>query len=367
MWKFKVKINGKQKSWIALQIDFLNLDIPLFFVVNILKVNRLFKAFTPQTLLILLIFSILLKLKYLSITSLSLPELQQGGSSSNWLMYSIQKSFGVNSIIYPILVIINLILQSLWINRIASEYKLFPQASFIPAATFIMVSSLFVEWNTLSAPMLATWPILFAINNMLRMSITSTPQKLLFNSGMFVALASLIYLPALLFALYLIWSLILLKSVRIKDIILILLGILTPVYFTIGLGYLLEWNWIQSLPLIKVSIIPIKEIINNHKYLPSIITFVVLIILGIFRLNQMMDRMLESAKTAWWNLIIVFIFGFVIALFPFSNEHSSWYFLLAPSSLLIASVWNCNEGKWLKIGTFWALIFFIIYIQYFQV
>lgn len=329
--------------------------------------NRLFKTFTPQTLLILLIFSILLKLKYLSITSLNLPELQQGGSSSNWLMYSIQKSFGVNSIIYPILLIINLILQSLWINRIASEYKLFPQATFIPAATFILVSSLFLEWNTLSAPMLATWPILFVINNMIRMPITSTPQKLLFNSGMFVALASLIYIPSILFALYLIWSLILLKSIRIKDIVLILVGLLTPIYFTIGLAYIFEWNWLLKLPLIKISFIPIKEIINNPNYLPSIIIFISLIILGIFRLNQMMDSMLESTKTAWWNLIIVFIFGFVIALFPISNEHSSWYFLLAPSSLLIASIWNYKEGKWLKIGAFWVLFFFIIYLQFFQV
>lgn len=299
--------------------------------------------------------------------SLAFPEHQQGDIFNHWMLYIIQKSLGTNSIIYPILVIINLVLQSLWINRIASEYKIFPQTTFIPAATYILASSLFLEWNTLSAPMLATWPILFVINNMIRMPLTSTPQKLLFNSGMFVALAGLIYFPAILFALYLIWSLVLLKSIRLKDIILILVGILTPLYFTLGLSFIFKWNWLQIFPLLEISLLPIKEIINNSNYLPNIIIFVTLIILGILRLNQMMDRMLESAKTAWWNLIIVFIFGIIIALFPISNEHSSWFFLLTPSSLFIASIWNHKEGKWLKIGVFWAMILFIIYFQYFKV
>src|SRR5690606_25148649 len=169
--------------------------------------------------LLLLLFASAIKFGFLVHTPAIYVHKDEWGFE--WLVQNLPGTWGHDSVILTIISIVNLVLQALVVNRLATEYKLFQSESFVPAAVFILISSLIPGWNTLSAPMMASWPILITVNNLMRLSTTQSPRKLLFNSGMFVALAAVIYYPAVLFLLFIIWSRIILKSVTFKEVLIL--------------------------------------------------------------------------------------------------------------------------------------------------
>ena len=331
-------------------------------VYDICFVLKLFKSFTPQTILLLLLFATVIKFGFLIDPPVIYVHKDEWGFQ--WLIQNLLRAMGNESVTLTLISLINLVLQALLVNRLATEYKLFQSESFVPAAVFILVSSFIPDWNTLSAPMIASWPILITINNLMRLSTTQSPRKLLFNSGMFVALASIIYYPACLFLLFIIWSRIILKPVTFKEVIILILGFLTPLYFLGIILFLMDYP-IQEKKFSYLNIIQIKEDLRNYKLFVTIGLMGILLTIGTYCVNHIMDKLIEAIKKSWWMVIITLITSCIIAIFPVGKENASWYFCLVPASLIISAIWMSSTNKWLKIILFWLILGGIVYIQYF--
>lgn len=323
---------------------------------------NLFKTFNPQTIILLIGFSFLLKFGYiLHPGSLYIPDNSWG---TDFLLQPLQKSIGPDSYLWFILAQISIILQALVINRLATEYKLYPIDSFIPAALFIMVSTLYPAWNVLSAPMLASWPILIAINNMLRLHITQSPRKLLFNSGILVTIAGILYLPSIIFALFIVWALVIRKTLSLSDILILILGLITPLYFVaIGL-YLSDAPW-QSLSISKMGLIDLEIFMYDPKFVVSGLFILLLLLAGTINLNHQMDKNVEAIKKNWWIVIASLIVATLFIGIQVNAEQAFGYVFLMPATLIMAALWTAERSKWLKILAFWLMIAAIICLQYF--
>lgn len=329
---------------------------------DLCSVLKIFKTFNPQTVIILMLFAFGIKLGYI----IHPPAITIGNDEwgFEWIMKGIQNIFGSNPRVMVLLGMINLVLQSLVVNRLASEYKLFSTDSFVPAALFLIISSLVPEWNTISAPLIANWFILFVINNLLRLPFTTTPNKLLFNTGMFTALAGMCYYPSLLFVAFIVWSVLMLQPFKIKDPIIILLGLITPVYFLVSFCYLLDIPF-QHFHIDDIHI----QNFSHLKAFPSktwmvigLISFVG--ILSTYFLNQQLNKQVEAGKKMWWIVILCIIIANLVALFNVNDDGAFWYFSITPIALLATNTWMAETNKWIKIILFWILIAAVIYIQY---
>lgn len=288
-------------------------------------------------------------------------------SSGHWGLHYISDTLinflGNSPRLYVVLGMINILIQSLIINRIAIAYKLFPSEGFIPAVLFIILTSFLPEWNTLSLPMISLWFILIPLNALLRLPITSMPKKLLFNAGISVSIASLIYFPAVLNVFFIWWAMAIIHPFHWKNVVIVLLGLLAPiyvtasVYFILGLPYnqflipAFEWN-IPSLPLSISTIVTLS-------------IFILTSIFGIYSLNAYIEKINEPSKKIWWVVIALLVTSSLLVLYKMPNQSAGAYFCLAPLALLASNVWMNDKGKWIKISLFWILVLGALCVQWY--
>lgn len=323
---------------------------------------KLFKSFNPQTILLLIVFAIALKFGYyLSVPQFYIPPNSWG---TEILLGKLVNSWGASSSIWLILGQLSIIAQSLIINRLTTEYKLFPSDSFVPAALFLIITGFYPAWNVLSAPMLASWPILIAINNMLRLHITSSPRKLLYNTGILLTLATLFYLPSALFLIFIIWALAIRKTLYINDIAILLLGICTPLYFLAAGIYLTDYPW-QSLSIEKLGLVNLPEYARIPQFTVAALVIILLLLIGTYYLNAQIEKSVEAVKRNWWIIISSLIISILFSVVQMGRETAFGYVFVIPASLIITSTWNAQGGKWIKIFCFWLMIAGLIYLQYF--
>lgn len=320
---------------------------------------KLFKSFTPQTIVLVLIFTIIIKLGFI------LHPINQGitiSDSSDWLNVYIFDIFKENSSFHIFLGLIVVIIQALLINRICTEYKLLQQDSFVPAALYIMVTSLNPWYNVFTSAMISSTIVLLVLNNILRIHITSMPKKLMYNSGLFIGLSIIIYWPSIVLFLFVLWAYIISKKINIKEIIALLFGVITILYVTISALYLLDYPFdfinLNKLDYIQPNISTIK---NNWL---SLSCLGLLLVFGIVSLNQNFRKTVESTKKMWWSVILFVIMGTVIPFVKWEMYPINAHFFIIPSTMIIANIWMSDINRWFKIVVFWITILSIIILQY---
>jgi len=325
-------------------------------------VIRAFKSFTPQTIITLLLFTIVIKLGYL----LYPIDYHTYISQNNLTAWGLQiHQFSLENIsLSNILACIIICFQALFINRLSTEYKLFPQDTFIPAALYILISSCSPWFNILTPELLASSCILLIINNILRIQITTMPKKLMYNSGLLLGLATLIYWPSILFILFILWAYSISKKFEIKEIIALIFGTATTIYLYMAYLFLLDKpSQLTEIFENKNFSISFDKIKNN--WLP--ITCIALTTLtATYGLNKNYERSLESQKKMWISLIIYLIISILFTFADWQNNIINSIFLLPSATLILAHVWLTEYNKWIRILLFWVIIGCTVYFQYFK-
>lgn len=321
---------------------------------------KIFKTFTPQTIIILLFFAVVMKLGYI-LQPINLQSFIEN-NNSDWLSEMIFEYFKNNHRTLVFLSIVLIIFQSFIINRICITYKLFQQESFVPSAIFILLTSLNPWFNILSAPLITSTIILFTINNILRIQSTSMPNKLMYNSGLFIGLSTIFYWPNVVLLPFAIWAYAVTKKPNLREILALILGIITTLYVIITGSYLLDYDFSAVISTTINFQIPSKDFITNNWL--SITSITLLISTSLFVLNKYFSKMIESTKKMWWSILIFLFMGIGIPFVLWKDEPLNWYFFLIPASIIISNIWLSDCNRWLRIAFFWLTIGSAITIQY---
>ena len=112
----------------------------------------IFRQKNPGNTLLLLIYALVLKFPSFLYPS---PPLKLSGDHYlyNQLVHFLD-ALHPPVIVYSLFTFILIFGQALLFNRICNAQKMMAKPSYLPAMAFILVTSLFVEWNQFSAPLL---------------------------------------------------------------------------------------------------------------------------------------------------------------------------------------------------------------------
>ena len=123
--------------------------------------------------------------------------------------------------------------QSIYLNQIAGNYKLVKGNSHLTGLMFIVLNSCFFLFLNLNQMVIANTFILVAFHQILKMYNLKSTYALLFNASFLIALATLIYLPSVLYLILLWIALIYNTTPKWRDFIISLIGLSIPIlYFT---------------------------------------------------------------------------------------------------------------------------------------
>ncbi|WP_123985176.1 DUF6427 family protein [Taibaiella soli] len=315
---------------------------------------------SPFTVLILFIFTLLIKMQVLlhPVAPVALP----GYYLYNHLLSFLNIFLGNGAFAYTLLGIIMLFGQSLYLTAITTRHRLFYKPTYIPAFCYLLVTSVTPAFSYFSSAMVVSWLLLMAIDTMLFFPQSVNPRKYIFNAGFFCALAALFQFSAIAFVLLLIMALILLRSFTLGEWMVGLLGVFTPIYLWAGILFLNDQlpqfkDWVQvgiSLP---------KQIHNPVYLLGTFAAMSILIASGFYVMQGQMPKSTINVRRSWGVITSGWIISSIAAAFTGSEVSAAWLISLPAVALVIAQPMYLEKSKRFSNFIFYFSLLMVFFCQ----
>ena len=265
-------------------------------------------------------------------------------------------------VLYAFIAYALLYTQAVAFNRLVNEQRLMQRSNYLTGMSFLLVSSLFSEWNMLSAPLIINTLLIWVWAKMSGLHNNPQPKTSLFNIGIAIGLSTFFYFPSLAFAALIIFGLALTRPFKLAEWLIALLGIITPYYFLLAWVFLTDkWKG-YKFPGFAVTNPKFNQ--TNWAYAAIIIVLFITVI-GLFFIQQNFRRQLIQARKSW-NLVYLYL---IVAVFvPFVNAtHTFEYWILCavPLSAILGAAFLYPAKKWFPLLLHWLMVAFVIVISYF--
>jgi Family of unknown function (DUF6427) len=305
-------------------------------------VLSLIKNNNPLTIILLLIFCVAIKSGLLSHVYTPLPV--PGHYIYDSLLVNCQSALGKTSYWYPMLVVVNLFLQSLYIVNILSRYRIFPKVTYVPAFVYILLTSLFPVLNSFGETFLLNWVLLVATDSMFGLSQTSQPRKMIFNAGFLLCLAALFQASLLVYFLLLLVAMVMFRSFHPGEWSVAIMGFLTPLYFAISLLFLTdkmhlltEW-WHLGFSFGGGG--------RSHTAFGIVLGGMALLLLaGVAGIQMNLAMSNIYIRRNWIVVAFYFIISLLVAFMTDAGVGSAWLIALPPMSIIVSQALLLEKNK----------------------
>lgn len=308
----------------------------------------------------LFLYALLLKLEWF--ISPQIPVIQKSdGFLYNQIIAFIKPKFDGFPVIYSIIMFVLLYTQAISFNRLLNNRRLMQKPNYLPGMSYLLITSFFIEWNVLSAPMLINTLLIWVWAQMSTVYNNQHVKSTLFNMGIAIGVSTFFYFPSLAFVLLIIFGLLFTRPPRIAEWLIPLLGILIPWYFLFAWLFLTDKLYGFQVPGIEIDYPLFSK--NNTEYIGIALIAITTIIGAFFVQLNSMRQIVQVRKS--WGLMELYL---VVALFvPFINSSYNfkyWFLSTVPLSAFIACAFFYIRKKWIASVAHWIMFAFVIYITY---
>jgi len=122
----------------------------------------IFKQKSPANIFILLVFGILIKLPMFIHPHVPISKAEDGIFYQAIINF-LAKTGTANPILFPLIAFSLLYLQAIFLNSFINNQRMLSKATFFPGMAYLLITSLFPEWNYFSAPLLVNTIVLFIL------------------------------------------------------------------------------------------------------------------------------------------------------------------------------------------------------------
>jgi hypothetical protein len=304
-----------------------------------------FRINDPYRLLSILVLLVLIRLPFLiSDTFLTVPELKwmligeklssnadlyadvwdHTGPLSAAVYFIIDVLFGRSLLAFHILALLLVVFQAGFLNLTLIANKSYKETTFIPSLVYILLMSLFFDQMTLSPVLMSMTFIVLVIHHLALHLENKSNDETILKAGLTIGIASLFYLPAILFLIPLVVAFAIFTATSLRKYFLLLYGVMLPfllaaVWFywhdAIGEFYL---NYFLSFFLI-----PSTDYLNLAGYAVIAMVPLIFFVLSVFKIiqfPQFSNIQNRFQASVFFFIAIAFLIWFV------SRERSSFQF-----------------------------------------
>ena len=320
----------------------------------------IFRANNPLNTFMLFMYGILLKLIWF--IHPQIPVIQKSdGFLFNNILEVIKPAFNSYPVSYSFITYFLLYTQAVSFNQVLNNRRLMQKPNYLPAMSYLLITSFFSEWNILSAPLVINTLLIWVWAKMSNLYNNKHAKTTLFNIGIGIGISSFFYFPSLAFLLLIIFALLITRPPKVAEWLIALIGILTPWYFLFAWLFLTDRLYSFHLPDFEISYPLFAE--KYTEYGGMILILIVAIIGGFFVQSFASKQVVQVRKS--WGLMLLYL---IVALFiPFINmSHNFEYWILAavPVSAFIGCAFYYPRIKWTPMALHWIMAGFVIYMEY---
>jgi hypothetical protein len=325
----------------------------------------IFRSYHPSAIFFLLIYTIALRLVlFIEPVVFRIPE---NTNLLSHITYTGLATFtGNQNFVYHILSTLLIFFQALYFNYLINYYRILSRSSYLPAFSFILVSSLFIEFTLLTSALIANTFLLFAAARIFAWYKKDKVTGAIFDTSFLISVASLFFFPYAVFFIFVLTSLMVLRPFSLREYMIAVIGLLLPYYF-LGVYFF----WVNQLPEF-LNTLAISELRFNAEVMERSIRILTLGIpvvavmawTGLY-IQANFFRMVVQVR----NYLVVFVWFFVAGilslLIQFKGELFHFIWLTIPAGLAFAIFFAEFRRKAVSEILHLYLILAILFFQYF--
>ncbi len=263
---------------------------------------------------------------------------------------------------FPLLSFFLLFIQANLLTRFVNNHRMMSRANYLPGISYMLLTSLLPEWNYFSAPLLVNSVLLYILPALFNIYNRSQARGTIYNIGLALGISSFLFVPSLVFVVWVLLALAILRPFRLNEWLLCLLGITTPFYFYAVYIFINEqWDWYRLLPHITVGL---PSVTQSAWLAGSIFLVMVPFLAGGYYIQDHLRRMLIQVRKSWSLLLLYLLVALIIPFVNTSSTFENWVMALVPMAAFHAFMYM--HAGWKPFGplVFWASTAFILAYQY---
>ena len=278
-----------------------------------------------------------------------LKYLKPYGGSSHWL--------------YPLITIIFLFIQAVMLSRIINNRRMTNAPGYLPGMSYLLITSLFPEWNYFSAPLLCNTIFLLVLSGLFKVHNLHSAKGTLYNTGLGLGVAGFLFVPSFSFIVWVFLALGIMRPFRLNEWLILIVGITSPFYFY-GIYLFLtdQWNWQNLWPHFSIGIPDVKQ---SVWLAASTALIAIPFLMGGYYVQDNLRRMLIQVRKGW-SLFLLFLL--VAILVPFINPTDSfetWVLAVIPLAAFHSCTYLYATFRIIPLLLFWITVAFVIFYQYY--
>jgi hypothetical protein len=319
-----------------------------------------FKANNPVNNFLLLLYGIIIKLPLLLHPIVPMPQ-KIDGFLFKQLLIGLKVVGGSFPIIYSLITFVLMYAQAILLNNLANTQKLFTKPNYLTGMSYLLMTSLFTDWQILSSPLIISTIGIWVMAKMIGLYNAQHVKTTLFNIGLVIGIGTFFYFPSAAFIVLLLFGLATIRPFKITEWLIAFLGAITPYYFLIAFVFVTD-KW-QGYKFPGVAFTAPVFAKSNLVYV-GIAVILVTVLFGFVFVQQNFRRQLIQSRKSWG---LIFLYIPIAGSIPFinaTNTFSYWVLCAVPFSVLMAAYFFYMQNKWVTLITHWAMVGFIFAISY---
>jgi len=250
--------------------------------------------------------------------------------------------------------------QSIRLNVLLSNFKMFQQISYIPAFTYIILTAMFPYWDVISAGLIANSLVIWILVKLLRLYEQSQPKTLEFNIGLIVGLSIILHEPIAMLIAVVLFALLIIRPFKLAEWLVLIMGVLLPFYFIFTYVFLTGNinDFRQFLPKLDWKNPLVQPSFN---IILALIVMGVQLLAGFFYWNEQQKRFIIQVRKYWGVLFLLLILTFFQPiLFSVQGLYAS-AIVIAPLASFISFAFATPKRLLIPNLLFWAGAAVIVY------
>ena len=282
---------------------------------------------------------------------------------SGGVYFLIDKIFGKSQPVYQILSLILVFIQAVLFNFILNINNVYPERTLVPALLYVIFSSLFFDFYTLSPVLMGMTFVILAMHFVFLQIRTVDDDENLFYTGLLVATSSLFYFPFFLFVLMALLAFLLFSPSSLRKYFVLLSGFFFP--YTVACTYYFIRDGLDEFIycLFYSSFVHTEFLVTGKILIFTLAIPVIIFALSIFVIAT-------NSRYINYQYVTMRIFGvwliLSVATLYFSRTISTFqlFVCVPPLSFFAAHFFLLTKNKYIREISFAAFSIIILWINY---
>jgi hypothetical protein len=257
-----------------------------------------------------------------------------------------------------------LLMASTW-NRIITKHSLLGQSTWLPFFFILILLSCRTSLIGFYPALASSFFLVFFLDRLISSYKKERALSDIFDAGLFVGIATLFYIPAMVFLVLLWIGLLIIRAPNWREWVCSIIGFLIPFAFTFtyNLVFFPGYPWYNKIT---------GEFVYRYVHLSfswEQITLIVIIVFTVigslwFFINRVKENVLKSQK--FWSLLLWFIFisSFAVLICPVKDSRA-FSILAIPGSFILSVYFLKTRSKFIPELLFLSLLVGVIISMFF--